>query len=210
MNKTILSIKNLHKSFDKEIFRGFNLEIQDGEFVCIMGRSGCGKSLLLRLISSLEKLDKGKILFEDKEISEPSLEIGLLFQEYNLLPWLSVYQNITFGIGKLNFLQKEIDIKVNKLLKEFKIIEYKDSFPAQISGGTKQRVALARTLIMDPKLILLDEPFSALDYYTKQDIYKVITDIHKKYNKTILMVTHDPHEAKKLGNRVVEISTFDN
>ena len=185
-----IKFSNVNKSFYSEkektdVLKNINLEVLKGQIVAIVGPSGCGKSTILNLISGLIKQDDGDIFVDGK--------IGYMFQKDNLFEWRNVYKNITLGpeIKHLNIKEDEID----NILTKYGLIDFKYHYPSQLSGGMKQRVALIRTLILKPDILLLDEPFSSLDYQSKiivqEDIYKII----KESKKTTILVTHDISEA---------------
>lgn len=187
-----------------------NLEVGDGEFVSIVGPSGCGKSTLLSAIAGLLKPSSGKILLDGIEINYPcnkaSNKIGYMLQKDHLFEWRSILRNITLGLeiqGKCNRASIE---KVENMLKKYGLFEFKDYYPNQLSGGMRQRVALIRTLATNPEVLLLDEPFSAIDYQTRLAVSDEIYKIIKNEGKTTIMVTHDIAEAVANSDRVVVLS----
>lgn len=192
-----IRFNNVSKSFYSlkectEVLKNINLEINKGKIIAIVGPSGCGKSTLLNLMCGLIKPDEGQVDVNGK--------IGYMFQKDNLLPWRNVYKNITLGpeIKHINIDEKEID----EVLKKYGLYDFKYHYPSQLSGGMKQRVALIRTLILKPDILLLDEPFSSLDYQSKiivqEDIYKII----KESKKTTILVTHDISEAISMADEI--------
>ena len=196
----ILEIRNLSKSYYTlsgkiDALNNINLNIKDGEFIAIVGSSGCGKSTLLNILSEIDKNYDGEVIKQGS--------IGYMLQNDALLPWLSVYENIMLP-KKFNFKIDE-DYVIN-MLKKYNLLEFKDKLPNSLSGGMKQRVAFIRTLATNPKILLLDEPFSALDYQTRllleDDIYNLI----KNEKKTAIIVTHDIAEACALADRVIVLS----
>ena len=210
MSNLILEIKNLSHSYGEtnQIIQNINLEIEKLDRVAILGPSGCGKSTLLRLIAGLEKPNLGQIVIDGKVVStekfiEPpeKRKIGLVVQEKALFPHLSVYDNIGFGI------KKNIDKKTitNDLLELLKIDSLKNKYPHEISGGEQQRVALARSLAPNPKLLMLDEPFSALDKDLKGVLYEEISQVFSERGSTILLVTHDSQEAEIMTKRQMKM-----
>lgn len=191
------------KSKKTQVFFDIDLDIVDNEILVILGPSGCGKSTLLRTIARLEKLSGGDIIDQDQENGSKT---GMVFQEPLLYPWLTVKQNIELGFSfSRNHDAKEED-KTKGFLEEFGIDSLSDSFPDQISGGQAQRVNLARTLIVNPKILLLDEPFGALDPYTRSHLQDWLLDIKATRDLTIVLVTHDVDEALKLADRIIIMS----
>ena len=206
MNEVILKIQNLSHSYDdKQLsLKKINLLVNKGERLSIQGPSGCGKSTLLRLIAGLEEPNEGQIFINEEEVSSPGFsvppekrQIGMVVQDKALFPHLSIYENICFGIKK-NTNKEQIALD---LLNLFKIEELKNKFPHQISGGEKQRVALARSMAPNPNFIMLDEAFSALDSDLKVSIYDEVLEIFQGKNITVILVTHDAEEAKILSTR---------
>ncbi|MCQ1531069.1 ABC transporter ATP-binding protein [Lutispora saccharofermentans] len=183
-----------------------NLEISNGEFVSIVGPSGCGKSTLLSLISGILRPSAGKILVNGKEVQGPSASVGYMLQKDHLFEWRTIAKNITIGLeiqGKLN---KETQASIEKLLKEYGLYEFRNHYPRQLSGGMRQRAALIRTLATKPDILLLDEPFSALDYQTRIAISEEVWLILKKERKTAILVTHDLAEAISMSDRIIVLS----
>ena len=210
MSNLILEIKNLSHSYDETnpTIQNINLDIGKSERVAILGPSGCGKSTLLRLIAGLEKPNKGQVIIDgivvssENEIVPPEKRnIGLVVQEKALFPHLSVYDNICFGIKK-NKNKKTI---TSDLLQLFKIDLLKNKYPHEISGGEQQRVALARSLAPNPKLLMLDEPFSALDKDLKDILYEEISEVFTEKGLTILLVTHDSNEATVMTKKQMKM-----
>ena len=206
MNEVILKLQNLSHSYDdKQLsLKKINLSVNKGERLSIQGPSGCGKSTLLRLIAGLEEPHEGQIFINEEEVSSPGFsvppekrQIGMVVQDKALFPHLSIYENICFGIKK-NTNKEQIALD---LLNLFKIEELKNKFPHQISGGEKQRVALARSMAPNPNFIMLDEAFSALDSDLKVSIYDEVLEIFQGKNITVILVTHDTEEAKILSTR---------
>ncbi|MBW4082559.1 ABC transporter ATP-binding protein [Paenibacillus sp. S150] len=180
-----------------------SLDIYKGEFVSIIGPSGCGKTTLLRLISGLERDYEGDILLDGVRIEGPGLDRGIIFQEHRLLPWLTVGGNVGLGLaGKASFVRE----RVQKYLAKVGLEDFADAYPAQLSGGMAQRAAIARALICQPKVLLLDEPLGALDALTRVRMQSEIEKIWLAEKTTMLLVTHDIEEAIFLGDRVVVMS----
>lgn len=211
MNEVILKIQNLSHSYDDDqlSLKKINLLVNKGERLSIQGPSGCGKSTLLRLIAGLEEPNEGQIFINEEEVSSPGFsvppekrQIGMVVQDKALFPHLSIYENICFGIKK-NTNKEQIALD---LLNLFKIEELKNKFPHQISGGEKQRVALARSMAPNPNFIMLDEAFSALDSDLKVSIYDEVLEIFQGKNITVILVTHDTEEAKILSTRQLNMN----
>lgn len=183
-----------------------SLQIEEGEFVSIVGPSGCGKSTLLNLICGLVSPNCGEILLKGKEMHDMAMNIGYMLQKDHLFEWRTIYSNVTLGLEIQNRLNDQSKKHVNQMLKMYGLSEFAAARPSQLSGGMRQRAALIRTLAMEPELLLLDEPFSALDYQTRLEVCDDIYSILKKENKTAILVTHDLSEAISVGDRVVVLS----
>lgn len=205
MNNSILEIKNLKKMYhddDDEIvaIEDISLNINKGEFISIVGPSGCGKSTLLSVLSNLEKKSNGEILLNK------NLKIGYMLQKDSLFPWRTILENCLIGLEITNSLNDTTKKRVIRLLETYGLKEFVNKYPDSLSGGMRQRVALIRTLATNPDILLLDEPFSALDYQTRlalsDDVYKIIKD----EGKTAIMVTHDLAEAISMSNRIVVLT----
>ncbi len=204
-----LVIQGLNKHFDnsdKATLNEIDLEIESGEFVCIVGASGCGKSTLLNLVAGLEKPTGGKILLDGKEVTGPGADRTVMFQEHGLFPWLNVIENVKFCMKLAGVPKDEQEQKAMHYLKMVHLEDYKDYPIHQISGGMRQRTALARALTMDSKVLLMDEPFSALDKQTSNRLREELQRIWMETKKTILFITHSVEEAVYLGDRVVALS----
>ena len=208
MGKT-LSIQNVNKSFTVDgqkvdVLKDINLEVQEGEFIAIVGHSGCGKSTLLKIIAGLEKNDTGLVTVDGKEVNGPGMDRGMIFQEHRLFPWMSIEKNVQLGLKGLS---KEEKTKLsNQYLELVKLSEFKKAYPSQLSGGMSQRAAIARSLVSQPEVLLLDEPFGALDALTKIELQEELLKIRERFHNTMLMVTHDIEEAVYLANRIVVMS----
>lgn len=206
MKNNILEIKNLSKTYHtekKEILalKNISLNIKEKEFISIVGPSGCGKSTILTILAGIIEKTNGNIIFKKQ-----NLKLGYMLQEDSLFPWLTVLENACLGLEIKKQLTEKQKQKVIDLLDKYGLKDFKDSYPNSLSGGLKQRVALIRTLAINPDILLLDEPFSALDYQTRlslsDDLYKII----KNEGKTAIMVTHDISEAISISSRIVIIS----
>lgn len=219
----VLKIENIEKIFgDTKILSGFSLNINKGEIVCITGKSGAGKTTILRLINQLEKLDGGNInicgqylvkeyknekaIYNNKNILKNiNLNVGMVFQDFNLFPYLSVIQNITITLRKvLKISKEEAERKALELLDKLEMKERAKYYPYQLSGGQRQRVAIARTLSVDPKIICFDEPTSSLDYELKKEIINIIKQLSKE-GRTIIIVTHELDLINEISTRLVKL-----
>ena len=210
-NKILLKLKNISKSFAKvendEVTHALDcidLEMRSGEFISLVGPSGCGKSTILRLVAGLIQPTLGKVTVNEKEITGPSPERGMVFQKPTLFPWLTVEKNIAFPLkmqGRLNDANgKE---KVEHMIHVIGLEGFRDDYPGQLSGGMAQRVALVRTLISQPEILLLDEPLGALDAFTRMNMQDEILSLWREHRQLALMVTHDVDEAIYMGIRVI-------
>lgn len=205
-----LEIKNLYKHFDnseRATLNEINLEVNKGEFVCIVGASGCGKSTLLNLTAGLETPTSGKIILDGKEIMGPGADRTVMFQEHGLYPWLTVMDNVKFGLKLSGASKEEQEEKATYYLKMVNLYEYRNYPIHQISGGMRQRTALARALTMDSAVLLMDEPFSALDKQTSNMLREELQRIWMETKRTILFITHSVEEAVYLADRVVVFSS---
>jgi len=207
----VITLENVTKSFTKEgqeqvILQDINFNVDKGEFLCIVGPSGCGKTTLLRMIAGLDFPTNGRILEEDREISGPSVERGYVFQQYSLFPWLNVLENVTFGLELKGIEEEERLQKAREYLKMVGLSQAENSYPKELSGGMKQRVAIARSLVNDPHVLLMDEPFSALDVQTRHKLQEELVRIWKEEHKTVIFVTHNVDEAVFLADRVIVLS----
>lgn len=185
-----------------------SFEVLENEFLTIVGPSGCGKTTLIRIITGLEKPTSGKIIFENKNIVKPSKLIGYVPQEYSLFPWKTVLDNIKFGLKIKNSTKEEIENKIESLLKLMNLTRFKNYYPKDISGGMKQKVAIARSLAIDQKLILLDEPLRSIDAQNRNKLQDDIIDIWQKSKRTIIFITHNIDEAVYLSDRIIVLSSL--
>jgi len=208
-----VTIDGIHKSFTNEkkeqvkVLDDIHIEIEKGNFVSIVGPSGCGKSTLLYLIAGLEKADAGSISINDRKVTKPGPDRVVVFQEDGLFPWLTVLENVTYGLKLKNMSQKEAEEKALEVLKMVHLSKYVQSYPHQLSGGMKQRVAIARALVMEPDILLMDEPFSALDEQTRMVLHRELLEIWRKTKVTIFFVTHNIREAVQLSEKVIVFAT---
>lgn len=208
----ILSINNVYYSYhtkdgETAALENINLTFEPGSFTAIVGPSGCGKSTLLSLIAGLIKPDKGEILFNGAPDSQTGMHIGYMLQHDNLFEWRSVYKNILLGLETRRQCTPEKLELVNRMLSSYGLEGFKDSKPSQLSGGMRQRAALIRTLALEPDILLLDEPFSALDYQTRLEVGDDIYRIIKEQGKTAILITHDISEAISMAETVVILSS---
>jgi NitT/TauT family transport system ATP-binding protein len=179
-----------------------NLKVKPGEFLCIVGPSGCGKSTLLHLIAGLQPATSGKVLIDDKQVEGTGTDRILIFQELGLFPWLTVGQNVEFGMKMKGIAKAERNEKTAYYLRLVHLAQFKDSYTHQLSGGMRQRVALARALASEPDVLLMDEPFAALDAQTRDLLHDELERIWSETGRTIIFVTHNVREAVRLGDRV--------
>lgn len=205
-----LIIKNLYKSFEvnKEkvnVLNDINIDIEFGEFVCIVGHSGCGKSTLLKIIAGLTDCDSGSVELDGKIIKEPDTSVGMIFQEHRLFPWLTIKENVALGLDNIS--RDKRDKIVSEHLELVKLTGFENVYPHQLSGGMAQRAAIARSLVNNPKVLLMDEPFGALDALTRIQMQQEVLRIWEKEKTTMVLVTHDIDEALYLGDRVVVMSS---
>ena len=200
---TSLVIEALGKTYadGTEALRGIHLRAQSGEIVALLGGSGCGKTTLLRLVAGLDQPSTGAIAIDDRHIAGTHPSISAVFQEPRLLPWLNVARNIAFGGRRI--VQSERSRRVDDLLQRIGLSGYGARWPKDLSGGQQQRVAIARALIGHPGILLLDEPFSALDTFTRASLHEMLLSLWQELKPTILMVTHDVDEAVFLADRIV-------
>ena len=206
MNQIILkNVNKVFKTTEREVIalKDINLEIKQGEFVCLLGPSGCGKSTLLNAVAGFALPSSGDISADDKKITAPGPDRGMVFQEYALFPWMTVAKNIAFGLEIQKKEKAEIELTVNRLLETFHLADFRDRFPKDLSGGMRQRVAIARVLALDSPIMLMDEPFGALDALTRRNLQDELLRIWSELGKTILFVTHSIEESIYLADRIV-------
>jgi NitT/TauT family transport system ATP-binding protein len=211
MSDVLLQFENASKSFvgangqNVVALQDVNFPVHHGEFVTLIGPSGCGKSTLLRLAAGLEMVTAGNVLYDRQPITGPGLERGFVFQSYSAFPWLTVRENIGFGLREARHGLGQHEI--SHWLEVTELTEFADSYPKVLSGGMRQRLALARSMIVKPKLLLLDEPFGALDEHTRENMQQLLLQVVANSGCTVLFVTHDIREAILLGDRVVVLSS---
>ena len=205
-----IEVKNINKSFKSKktdqlsVLENINLNIDDGELVCLLGPSGCGKTTLLRLIAGLDQPTSGEIIANGEKVTKPSGDRAVIFQQYSLFPWLTVLQNVTFGLEMTKKGSKEENIAAaERYLESVGLIDFKDSYPHELSGGMKQRVAIIRSLLNHSPILLMDEPFSALDMQNRHKLQEQLIGVWKRFENTIVFVTHDVDEAVYLADKIV-------
>jgi nitrate/nitrite transport system ATP-binding protein len=206
-----LKIDHVDKIFTRgaqetEVLAGITVAIDKGEYVSIIGHSGCGKSTLLNIVAGLTRATNGGVLLENKEVNDPGPDRAVVFQNHSLLPWLTVYDNVRLAVDKVFAGTKSRKERHAWTMHNLELVQMghaKDKRPAEISGGMKQRVGIARALAMEPKVLLLDEPFGALDALTRAHLQDSVMAIHAQLKNTVLMITHDVDEAVLLSDRIV-------
>ncbi|MDB5440142.1 MAG: nitrate transporter ATP-binding protein [Caulobacteraceae bacterium] len=211
MTKSYLSIENVGVTFTKgslssEVLRNIDLKVDQGEFVSIIGHSGCGKSTLLNVVAGLIPMTTGAVILDGSAVEAPGPERAVVFQNHSLLPWLSVYENVQLAVDKVFAGKRSRAERRDWIMHNLALVQMthaKDKKPGEISGGMKQRVGIARALAMEPKVLLLDEPFGALDALTRAHLQDSVMEIHAKLGNTVMMITHDVDEAVLLSDRIV-------
>jgi ABC-type nitrate/sulfonate/bicarbonate transport system ATPase subunit len=215
MSATILSVRGVSKSFvnanSKEpagtlALQATDLNVAENDFVTILGPSGCGKSTLLRIVAGLETQTSGEVLLDGKAIRGPGADRGMVFQSYTLFPWLTVTENVCFGLREKNVPTAQMTEIASRFIEKVGLRGFEHHYPKQLSGGMQQRTALARALANDPRILLMDEPFGALDHQTRELMQELLLGIWEAQQKTVLFVTHDIDEAVFMGTRVVVMS----
>jgi NitT/TauT family transport system ATP-binding protein len=206
--KPQIQISNVSKIFStggREVIAldNINLDVQPGEFICLLGPSGCGKSTLLNAIAGFSSPTSGAITVDEKPIQDPGPDRGMVFQEYALFPWMTVEQNIAFGLEIKKLSKESIKEKVDALLQMLRLHDFRERYPKDLSGGMRQRVAIARVLALDSPIMLMDEPFGALDSLTRRNLQDELLRIWIEFKKTIIFVTHSIEESIYLADRIV-------
>lgn len=209
--KPFLCLDNVDKTFTRDgktsnVLQNVNLAIREGEFISIIGHSGCGKSTMLNLIAGLTQVSSGVVLLENMEVREPGPDRAVVFQNHSLLPWLTVYENVKIAVDKVFSATKSRSERHRWTMHNLALVNMahaKDKRPSEISGGMKQRVGIARALAMEPKVLLMDEPFGALDALTRAQLQDTVMSIHADLGSTAIMITHDVDEAVLLSDRIV-------
>ncbi|MGX4770148.1 ABC transporter ATP-binding protein [Bradyrhizobium guangdongense] len=210
---TILRIEQVSRTFPSRhgnaptrALEPTDLTIGNNDFVTILGPSGCGKSTLLRIVAGLDRPTSGRVTLDGREVTGPGADRGMVFQSYTLFPWLTVRENIAFGLRERGVAEAERNKVADGFIRQVGLAGFEDHWPKQLSGGMQQRTAIARALANDPKILLLDEPFGALDNQTRALMQEMLLGIWERDQKTVLFVTHDIEEAIFLGSRVIVMS----
>lgn len=209
--RAFLKLDHVDKAFRRGsttslVLKNVNLSIAQGEFISVIGHSGCGKSTMLNLIAGLQEVSAGAVLLEDREVRDPGPDRAVVFQNHSLLPWLTVYDNVRIAVDKVFSRRRSRQERHEWTLHNLELVHMahaKDKRPSEISGGMKQRVGIARALAMEPKVLLMDEPFGALDALTRAHLQDSVMEIHARLGNTAIMITHDVDEAVLLSDRIV-------
>jgi NitT/TauT family transport system ATP-binding protein len=209
----VLEIRSLEKKFieqktgrELEVLDGLDLSIEPGGLVCVVGPTGCGKTTLLRVIGGLEAPTSGQVLLDGRAVAGPGPDRGVVFQEYALFPWRTVLKNVTFGLALKGAGKEQANTTAGRYLEKVGLTGYEDLYPRELSGGMKQRVAIARTLAVEPRILLMDEPFASLDAQTRNGMQEFLAGLWLETRKTIVFVTHSVDEAVFLGTEVIGLS----
>lgn len=204
----IKNVKKMYNTRNGEVvaLNGVNLEIAENEFICVVGPSGCGKSTLLNIIAGLQHPSSGEVTVNNQVVKEPGPERGVIFQQYALFPWLTVKQNVQFGLKLKKYTKEKLEEESLKYIEMVGLSDFLDAYPKELSGGMKQRVAIARGYAMNPEVLLMDEPFGALDAQTRTQLQSELLHTWETEKKTCFFITHDVEEAVILAQRVVVMS----
>jgi len=203
----VLQVRGVSRRFDKTLaLEATDLQVAENDFVTILGPSGCGKSTLLRIVAGLDQPTAGDVLLEGRRIEAPGADRGMVFQSYTLFPWLSVLDNVCFGLRERGLPRDQQLTVANGFVAKVGLVGFEHHFPKQLSGGMQQRTAIARALANGPRILLMDEPFGALDHQTRELMQELLLGIWEAERKTVLFVTHDIDEAVFMGSRVVVMS----
>jgi NitT/TauT family transport system ATP-binding protein len=209
--EVVLSVEGIGKIFPSaeggtEALRDVSFQTHRREFLCVIGASGCGKSTLIRILAGLEDASSGRILLGDEEVRGPCPDRGMVFQGYTLFPWLTVKKNIMFGLRQAGMRREVAESEARQWIYLVGLEKFENAYPYQLSGGMKQRVAIARALANQPKILLMDEPFSALDAQTRKKLQRHLLEIWQSVNLTVVFITHDLEEAAFLADRILVLS----
>jgi ABC-type nitrate/sulfonate/bicarbonate transport system ATPase subunit len=206
-SKPILTVRGVERRFDKTLaLQATDLDVAENDFITILGPSGCGKSTLLRIVAGLDRQTGGEVLLDGQRIEGPGADRGVVFQSYTLFPWLTVRDNVCFGLVERGLPRPQQLEIADAFLNKVGLRGFEHHYPKQLSGGMQQRVAIARALANGPRMLLMDEPFGALDHQTRELMQELLLGIWEQERKTVLFVTHDIDEAVFMGNRVVVMS----
>lgn len=211
MSEPLIKIEHVNKTFkgisgDVEALKDVNLEIDENEFVCIVGPSGCGKTTLLNILAGLETYDSGRVTMNNEPIVGPGIDRGVIFQQYALFPWLTVRKNMEFGLKYRRYSKEKKKEIIDHYMKMVGLTEFANAYPKELSGGMKQRVAIARGYATSPQVLLMDEPFGALDAQTRAQLQEDLLRTWENERKTCFFITHDVEEAVLLSQRVILMS----
>jgi ABC-type nitrate/sulfonate/bicarbonate transport system ATPase subunit len=204
---SILQVRGVERRFDTTLaLQATDLDVAENDFIAILGPSGCGKSTLLRIVAGLDRQTAGEVLLDSRRIDGPGADRGMVFQSYTLFPWLTVRENVCFGLRERGVGRAEQLDVANTFLAKVGLKGFENHYPKQLSGGMQQRVAIARALANNPRMLLMDEPFGALDHQTRELMQELLLGIWEEQKKTVLFVTHDIDEAVFMASRVVVMS----
>jgi ABC-type nitrate/sulfonate/bicarbonate transport system ATPase subunit len=203
----VLQVRGVSRRFDRTLaLEATDLQVAENDFVTILGPSGCGKSTLLRIVAGLDRPTAGEVLLDGRRIEAPGADRGMVFQSYTLFPWLTVLDNVCFGLRERGLARAEQLQMANGFIAKVGLVGFEHHFPKQLSGGMQQRTAIARALANGPRILLMDEPFGALDHQTRELMQELLLGIWEQERKTVLFVTHDIEESVQLADRVVVLS----
>jgi ABC-type nitrate/sulfonate/bicarbonate transport system ATPase subunit len=205
--ESLLKVRGVERRFDKTLaLQATDLDVAENDFITILGPSGCGKSTLLRIVAGLDRQTAGEVMLDGRRIDGPGADRGMVFQSYTLFPWLTVRENVCFGLVERGMPRAQQLETADAFLKKVGLTGFENHYPKQLSGGMQQRVAIARALANGPRMLLMDEPFGALDHQTRELMQELLLGIWEQEKKTVLFVTHDIDEAVFMGSRVVVMS----
>lgn len=207
-----VDVEDVSKFYESQDGRVHALEdisfgVRSGEFVCLLGPSGCGKTTLLRIIAGFESPSEGIIEVNGRAVTGPTMDMGVVFQEYLLFPWLTVRGNVKFGLKEKEMTEQAMEKRTREMINLVGLDDFEDAYPKELSGGMKQRVGIARALAVDPAILLMDEPFGSVDAQTRDRLHEELIDIWNETRKTIVFVTHNVEEAIKLADRILVLSS---